>query len=48
MPLPNRTTRGDFYLDRVEGFLLYADLDKSTEELEALDKEFISTAIAIA
>jgi hypothetical protein len=29
----------DFYLDRVEGFLLYADLDKSTEELEALDHE---------
>ena len=29
----------DFYLDRVEGFLVYADLDKSAEELEALDKE---------
>lgn len=29
----------DFYLDRVEGFLLYADLDKTTEELELLDKE---------
>ncbi|MBF8263201.1 MAG: hypothetical protein HW387_866 [Parachlamydiales bacterium] len=29
----------DFYLDRLEGFLLYADLDKSTEELEALEKE---------
>lgn len=30
----------DFYLDKVEGFLLYVDLDKGTEELEALDKEF--------
>lgn len=30
----------DFYLDRVEGFLLYADLDKTSEELEALEKEF--------
>ncbi len=29
----------DFYLDHSEGFLLYADLDKSVEELEALDKE---------
>ncbi len=29
----------DFYLDRVEGFLIYVDLDKSTEELEALQKE---------
>jgi hypothetical protein len=29
----------DFYLDRVEGFLLYVDLDKSTEDLETLDKE---------
>lgn len=32
----------DFYLDRVEGFLLYADLDKGIEELEALDKEIQS------
>ena len=29
----------DFYLDRVEGFLLYVDLDKSQEELELLEKE---------
>jgi hypothetical protein len=29
----------DFYLDAVEGFLIYADLDKSTEDLEILDKE---------
>ncbi len=29
----------DFYLDKVEGFLLYVDLDKGIEELEALEKE---------
>src|SRR5580704_2173937 len=29
----------DFYLDKVEGFLVYADLDKGTEELEILDAE---------
>jgi hypothetical protein len=29
----------DFYLDRSEGFLLYVDLDKGIEELEALEKE---------
>lgn len=29
----------DFYLDSVEGFLVYVDLDKGIEELEALDKE---------
>jgi len=29
----------DFYLDKVEGFLIYIDLDKGIEELEALDKE---------
>lgn len=29
----------DFYLDRCEGFLLYADQDKSLEEIEALEKE---------
>lgn len=29
----------DFYLDRVEGFLIFADIDKSTEELEELEKE---------
>lgn len=32
----------DFYLDKVEGFLLYADLDKGTEELEAFEKEVIA------
>lgn len=31
----------DFYLDKVEGFLLYVDLDKSIEELETLEKELI-------
>src|SRR5690242_18442299 len=30
----------DFYLDKVEGFLIYADLDKGVEELESLEKEF--------
>lgn len=29
----------DFYLDRMEGFIIYVDLDKSQEELDALDKE---------
>jgi len=29
----------DFYLDRIEGFILYVDLDKSESELEALEKE---------
>ena len=29
----------DFYLDKVEGFLLYVDLDKGVEEIEALEKE---------
>jgi len=29
----------DFYLDKVEGFLVYADLDKGSEELELLEKE---------
>lgn len=29
----------DFYLDSVEGFLVYVDLDKGTEELGALYKE---------
>lgn len=28
----------DFYLDRVEGFVIFADLDKSEEELQALWK----------
>lgn len=31
----------DFYLDKVEGFLLYIDLDKGIEELEALEKELV-------
>jgi hypothetical protein len=31
----------DFYLDKVEGFLLYIDLDKGLEELEALEKELL-------
>jgi hypothetical protein len=35
----------DFYLDRVEGFLIYADLDKTSEELEALDKELQEHAV---
>lgn len=29
----------DFYLDKLEGFLLYIDLDKGIEELEAVEKE---------
>ena len=29
----------DFYLDKVEGFLLYVDLDKGTEEIDALERE---------
>ncbi len=29
----------DFYLDTVEGFLVYVDLDKGIEELDALDGE---------
>lgn len=29
----------DFYIDRVEGFLLFVDLDKSEEELYRLEKE---------
>lgn len=29
----------DFYLDSVEGFILYVDLDKGIEELEVLEKE---------
>lgn len=31
----------DFYLDRIEGFLIYADLDKGLEELEGLEKELV-------
>ncbi len=29
----------DFYLDKVEGFIFYVDLDKNEPELEELDKE---------
>lgn len=29
----------DFYLDKVEGFLLYVDLDKGIEDLDAFEKE---------
>jgi hypothetical protein len=29
----------DFYLDRTEGFIVYVDLDKTQEELEALESE---------
>lgn len=29
----------DFYIDRLEGFLLYVDLDKPQPELDALEKE---------
>src|SRR3990167_5080922 len=31
----------DFYLDKVEGFLVFVDLDKSQEELDSLEKEFM-------
>ncbi len=31
----------DFFLDRVEGFLLYVDLDKGLEELDSLEKEVL-------
>lgn len=29
----------DFYLDKIEGFLLYVDLDKGVEDLDAFEKE---------
>lgn len=29
----------DFYLDRVEGFILYVDLDRTEKELDGLEKE---------
>lgn len=32
----------DFYLDRLEGFLVYVDLDKSQEELDELEAELES------
>ncbi len=31
----------DFYMDKVEGFIVYADLDKAIEELESLEQELI-------
>lgn len=31
----------DFYLDTIEGFLVYGDLDKPTEELDALSEELM-------
>jgi hypothetical protein len=31
----------DFYLDPTEGFILFVDLDKTQEELDALEKEFL-------
>lgn len=31
----------DFYLDKIEGFLVYADLDKGSKELEELEKELL-------
>ena len=31
----------DFYLDKIEGFLLYVDLDKGIEDLEAFEKELL-------
>ena len=33
----------DFYMDKVEGFLIYADLDKAIEDLEALEKELVES-----
>lgn len=32
----------DFYLDKVEGFILYGDLDKGVKELEDLEAELLS------
>jgi hypothetical protein len=34
----------DFYLNTVEGFIVFADLDRSLEELEALEKELDANA----
>lgn len=34
----------DFYLDKVEGFLLYVDLDKGIEELDAFELELLDNA----
>lgn len=32
----------DFYLDRLEGFIIYVDLNKSQEELESLEKQLLN------
>ncbi|MCI0382665.1 MAG: UPF0158 family protein [Chlamydiae bacterium] len=32
----------DFYLDKIEGFIIYIDMDKSREELDVLEKELQS------
>lgn len=32
----------DFYLDKIEGFVFFVDLDKSLEELGALEEELVS------
>jgi len=34
----------DFYLDKVEGFLVFANLDKNEDELEALEKEILANS----
>lgn len=34
----------DFYLDRIEGFLIFVDLDKSDQELEDLGQELTANA----
>lgn len=31
----------DFYLDKIEGFILYVDLDKGQEDIEALEAELL-------
>lgn len=33
----------DFYLDRQEGFILYADLDKAPQDLETLEQELFNS-----
>jgi hypothetical protein len=34
----------DFYLDKVEGFLLYIDLDKGSEEIQDVEKELVENS----
>jgi hypothetical protein len=34
----------DFYLDRIEGFIIYVDLDKGEDELKGLEKELQENA----